>query len=259
MGRAELPGVARCPVAHDEHETETETETQPEGSDGLLSYEVSEWSGESRRMLDSMLTSADIRHFWQGTTLSVASDNEAETDAIIEEVLATATMALDESRDKEVYEVSEWSAAMQKSLAESLTVAEVPYEWDEHGDLVVYADDEETVDEILDAMPDPDDTERLSETVDVQGTLTRAWRAASELAKSAENSAAVVDLAESAETLSIIKLPFGFEPAPWRNIVDRAMALEHGLAEDGEDAAPWSDEQVKEAAGALRDTIRPYL
>jgi len=243
-------------------EIEPDAETEPEvteGSDGLLSYEVSEWSGESRRMLDSMLTSADVRHFWQGTTLSVASENEAETDAIIEEVLATATMALDEDRDKAVYEVAEWSAAMQTSLAESLTVAEVPYEWDEQGDLVVYADDEETVDDILEAMPDPDDAERMSETVDVQATLTRAWRAASELAKSAENSGAVVDLAESAETLSIIKLPFGFEAAPWRHIVDQAMALQHGLAEDVDDAEPWSDEQVEEAAATLRDTIRPYL
>ena len=209
-------------------------------------------------MLDSMLTSAEVRHFWQGTTLSVASEDEAQTDAIIEEVLATATMALDPDRDKEVYEVAEWSASMQTSLAESLTVAEIPYEWDEQGDLVIYADDEEAVDEILEAMPDPDDEERMTENVDVQAVLTRAWRAAAELAKTPEDSGAVVDLAESAETLSLIKLPFGFEPAPWRNIVDQATAIGHGLAED-DDAEPWSDEAVQEAAGALRDTIRPYL
>ena len=103
---------------------------------GLRTYEVSDWSGESRSLLDVLLSSAGVRHFWQGTALSVALESEVETDAIIEEVLATATVALDADRDKAVYEVGEWSSAMQSSLATSLLVAEIPYEWDEQGDLV---------------------------------------------------------------------------------------------------------------------------
>lgn len=229
--------------------------------DSLRTYEVSDWSGESRSLLDALLTSAGVRHFWQGTALSVAIESEIETDTIIEEVLATATVALDADRDKAVYEVGEWSSAMQTSLATSLLVAEIPYEWDEQGDLLVYSDDEEAVDAILDEMPDPDDGERaLDVGVDVPGVLTSAWHAASQLVKDPVHSDAVVTVAEAADTLEHVKLPFGFEPSVWRNIVDRACALRDGLAGGDEpDDEPWTDDQVIEVAEVLRDAIRPFL
>ena len=190
-----------------------------------------------------------------------ASSRLVETDAIIEEVLATATVALDVDRDKAVYEVGDWSSAMQTSLATSLLVAEIPYEWDELGDLLVYADDEEAVDAILEAMPDPDDSERaLDEEVDVPDVLTSAWHAASQLVKDPVHSEAVVNVAEAADTLEHVRLPFGFEPAVWRNIVDRACALRDGLAGGDEpDEEPWTDDQVIEVAEVLRDAIRPFL
>ena len=229
-------------------------------ADGLLSYEVSDWSGESRGLLDSMLTSAEIRHFWQGTTLSVAEESEAETDAIIEEVLATATVALADDRDKAVYEVGEWSTAMQTSLAESLQVAQVSYEWDERGDLVVYADDEDAVDVILEAMPDPDDSDLApGAEVDVQAVLTAAWRASALLVKDPVHSEAVVAMAEAADTLEHVKLPFGFEAPVWRNIVELACGLRDGLTGVVADEGAWTDDEVTDAAAQVRDAIRPYV
>ncbi len=226
--------------------------------EGFLTYEVSEWSGESRSLLDSMLTSAGIQHFWQGTALSVEEEAEERVDLIIDEVLASATASLDDDRDKCVYEVGEWSAAMQQSLADSLAVAEIAYEWDERGDLVVYADDEDAVDTIIEAMPDPEDADRQGDAeVDVQAALSELWTAAGQLAKNPANPSAIVTTAELADTLEHAPLPFGFEPAVWRSIVDQATGLRDGLTTVDDGA--WDDDEVIEAAGTLRDVIRPLV
>jgi hypothetical protein len=230
----------------------------PESGEGFLSYQVSEWSGESRSLLDAMLSSSGIRHFWQGTTLNVEGDHEDEVDRIIDEVMASATAALDEDRAKCVYEVAEWSAAMQQSLADSLVVAEVPYEWDAHGDLVVYADDESTVDAILDSMPDPDDAERKGDRdFDVQGGLSSLWTAAVQLVKNPAAPGATIAVADLADELEHTPLPFGFEPVVWRSIVEQAAALRDGMA--AIDEGHWDDDEVIDAAGALRDLIRPFV
>ena len=226
--------------------------------EGFLTYEVSEWSGESRSLLDSMLTSAGILHFWQGTALSVEEEAEERVDRIIDEVLASATASLDDDRDKCVYEVAEWSAAMQQSLADSLAVAEIAYEWDERGDLVVYADDEDAVDRIIDAMPDPEDADRHETAeVDVQAALSELWTAAGQLAKNPANPSAIVTTADLADTLEHAPLPFGFEPAVWRSIVEQATGLRDGLT--SVDDGAWEDDEVIEVAGTLRDVIRPFV
>jgi hypothetical protein len=235
----------------------TSSRPVPLSDDGLLTYEVSEWSGESRSLLDAMLSSAGVRHFWQGTALSVDLEHEEEVDRIIDEVMASATAALDADRAKCVYEVGEWSAAMQQSLADSLVVAEIPYEWDQHGDLVVYADDEDAVDTILESMPDPADTERSAGEFDVQGGLSSLWTAAVQLAKNANIASATITVADLADELEHTPLPFGFEAPIWRSIVEQATALRDGLT--GYEEEHWDDDRVSEAAAALRDHIRPFV
>jgi len=272
---AEAPGRCQHVVVDDEMEQDaaadegpfelggtedldpTSSRPVPLHDEGLLTYEVSEWSGESRSLLDAMLTSADIRHFWQGTALSVDEDREDEVDRIIDEVLASATAALDPARAKCVYEVGEWSAAMQQSLADSLAVAEIPYEWDQQGDLLVYAEDEEVVDAILDSMPDPEDAERLAGEFDVQGGLSSLWTATTQLAKNANTASATITVTDLADQLEHTPLPFGFEPPVWRAIVEQATALRDGLTALDDDR--WDDDRVSEAAAALRDRIRPFV
>ena len=227
-------------------------------ADGL-SYECSEWSGESRSLLDSMLTTNGIRHSWQGTTLGVARSAEDRVDAIIDEVLATATPSLEAGRDRVVYEVGTWSAALQTSLAESLVVADIPYEWDENGDLVVYGEDEERVEEILDAMPDPDDEELSSaDGVAVQDLLSKLWTAAGHLAKKPSDADSVVAAAEISAELELLALPFGFEPAAWRKLVAMAVTLREQLTEEDPEHQV-SDDTLIETATALRDLVRHYV
>ena len=135
-----------------------------EPADGEVAYECATWAGESRELLASLLGTKEIVHAWQGTTLTVREEDEERVDALIDEVLASAHPALDPAADKLAYEVGTWPASLQTSLAEALTAANLPYEWDEQGDLVIYAEHEEQVEAILDDLPDPEDDE------------TRHWR-----------------------------------------------------------------------------------
>ena len=227
--------------------------------DDHVDYEIADWSGQSRALLDSMLTTEGIEHIWQGTTLSVRVDDESATDALIDVVTQTASQGLDPDRARVVYEVGAWSAAMQTSLAEALGIAEVSFEWDENGDLVVYEDDEEAVEEILDAMPDPDDPDVLdTDGVDVQDVLSRLWEAAGTLAKRPTDSEAVLVAIDCGDRIERIALPFGFESAVWRDIVAKTLALRAALDSDNEDDQ-LSDDELQAGCADLHRQLRTYI
>jgi hypothetical protein len=233
--------------------------SEPERSEDHLTYDCSDWAGESRALLDAMLSSADIRHTWLGTVLEVPVEEEDAVDAVIDEVMAAAQAGLDPERDKVVYEVGTWSSALQQSLAESLSVAEIAYEWDERGDLVVYADDEERVEEIFDALPDPDDPDLVGDDgIEVQDQLSRLFVAAGHLAKRPTDADSVVAAAEVADRIEQISVPFGFEPAVWRNLVTQAVELRDALTETDPEAQ-LDDEELMERSSTLRNFLRQYV
>lgn len=270
--RSDAPNRANIsPVNDDATDDVPETDEQPEEDDELeageelivedgdhITYDVSEWAGASRTMLDALLAGDDIPHFWQGTELNVKNEYEVRVDELIDEVLASATPALDGGRDKVVYEVATWSAALQSGLAESLGVADIAYEWSESGDLLVYAEDEERVDTILEAMPDPDD-EELSDAdgLAIQDVLSKMFLATGTLRRSPTDSDAVIDAVDAANRLEHLSVPFGFDPPVWRGIVDEAIALRELLDGDSEESVP--DEAVKEQAAGIRSQLRHYV
>ena len=230
-----------------------------EREDDRLLYDCTTWSGESRSLLDAMLGSAGVTHTWQGTVVGVPVDAEEEVDAIIDQVLAAATAALDPGADKVAYEVGTWSASLQSMLAEALTVADIPYEWDVNGDLVIYADDEERAEEIFDTLPDPDDPELSSEDgVAVQDLLSQMFVAAGHLAKKPTDADAVVSLVDTTDQAERLSLPYGFEPAVWKNLVGLAANLRDALTEEDEDAQ-LSDDELRDRAAALKVTLRQYV
>lgn len=247
--------------------------------DDELSYDFAPWAGESRELLGSLLTSEGVRHAWQGTTLVVPIDAEAEVDRLIDDVQAVAAGSLDPSRERVVYEVGSWSAALQTSLVESLTVADIPYEWDEGGDLVIYADDEEAVERIFDAMPDPDDEDAIdADGVDVNRAIFDLWQAAGTLAKHPDDAAAVLSLVDTTDAIERLSVPFGFEPAVWRSLCSEAGEIRDALEAggdgesdadsgmgdgdpDADDAGLSSvdDDELKAMAARLAAQLRRYV
>ncbi len=222
-----------------------------------LTYDLAAWSRESRSLLDSLLTSGDITHGWQGTTLQVRPADADAVAELIAEAEASAVPSLDIDEERIVYEVGGWSAGTQTALAQALSDADIAYEWDENGDLVVYATDEDAVEAIFDGLDD-DEEEGSDDGIVVTETLSRLWEAASALAHKPGSADAIVAVADTSEEMEALALPFGFEPNVWHTLVDSAGAMRMALANDDPDSQ-WSDEDLKEGATELRDLLRPFI
>jgi hypothetical protein len=250
-------------------------------ADGQLAYDCAAWAGESRGMLASLLNSAGITHVWQGTTVTVREDDEDAVDRLVDEVLASAGPALEPGTARLVYEVGDWPVSLLTELADALAVADVPYEWDEQGDLVVREDDEDVVAAIFDELPEPDEAGiSADDGVAVHGLLDSLFLAAGRLAKHPADPSATVSLVDDAEVISQVAVPFGFDGPQWRRLVDGVEALRAAImgevpdrdGSDGDDpdgdhpdgAAPGPDGAVDDAAVAelaasLRDHLRQYV
>jgi hypothetical protein len=235
----------------------TEPDDGPEHDE--LAYECSEWSAESRRLLASLLETTGVTHVWQGTTLSVRPEDESVVDALVDEVLAAARPALPDDGARVAYEVGDWPESLQAELAGALAAAGIPWEWDERGDLVVLADDEEGVEEVLAALPDPDDVDDLDDEAEgppVHELLDRLFGAADKLVRRPSDAGALGILDEVVPALSGRPAPFGVDTAQWRALVEPAVEL-HLLA-GGEEAGVDPDEVVV-AARSLRDRLRDWV
>jgi hypothetical protein len=268
-GQTDDPELSDDTEAAGETGLTDETETflasdEVELEDGQIAYDCAAWSGESRGLFESLLSSHDIPHAWQGTTVTVREDDEEQVDDLVDDVLASARPALDPSAPKLVYEVSVWPVALQTELLEQLTAADVPYEWDEQGDLVVRESDEDEVEAVLALLPDPDDSAVSSDDgVAVHEVLDRAFMAADRLRSHPTDASATVQVVDAAGQLEQLALPFGFEPAQWRRLVTAACDLRDAIVPpqdtETEDAEPVGDEAISELAVVLRDQVRQYI
>ncbi|MET0739021.1 MAG: hypothetical protein ABW035_12145 [Acidimicrobiales bacterium] len=231
-----------------------EQPSEPTASDHAeVDYELDEWSTESRELLDRLLTTNDVNHAWQGGTLSVAADHQRMVEELIGEVEATLLPALDPEAEKVVYEVAEWSPEDRADLTDALADEGVRYVFDDMGDLVVEAIDEDRVDTLIDELTEGEDVvdEDIPEATEV---LSGLFVAADKLRKSPRDGKAILAAREQAEAVIALPAPYGFERRTWAQIGLRAGALRVLLEEDAPD-----DEVVSEAAEALRDLLHPMV
>lgn len=210
-------------------------------------------------MLASLLDSAGLVHAWQGTTLTVHEADEEAVDDLVDEVLASAAPALDPDAPKVVYEVGGWPVGLQTELTDALTTADIPYQWDEHGDLMVLESDEEAVSSVLDELPDPQESGMGSDDgIAVHDLLDKVFMSTDRLVRNGSDAAGTVNLVDAADVLSQLSPPFGFEPTQWRSLVDQVRKLRDLIAGDGPtDAA--TDFEVSDQARSVRELIRQYV
>ena len=218
-----------------------------------VSYELDDWSTDSRELLDRLLTTNDVTHAWQGGTLSVGGEDEAVVDDLIAEVEATLLPGLDAEAEKVVYEVAEWSPEDRADLTDALVEEGVRYVFDEMGDLVVEAIDEDRVDAIMEDLTDGEDEAEEDAPV-ATDVLSELFVAADKLRKSPHDGKAISRAIE--ESTAVIKMPppYGFERRTWAQIGLRAGALRNLLEDEGAD-----DDAVVEAAEELRDLLHPMV
>ena len=89
---------------------------EPEGKDQVeetaaaeIEYELHEWAGETRLVLDQLLLLKEVPHVWQGATLVVREEDEEAADQLIEEAESTSLPTLDTDAETIEYETAGWS------------------------------------------------------------------------------------------------------------------------------------------------------
>ena len=221
-----------------------------------VAYELDDWAGETRAMLDSLLTSREIVHAWQGGTLVVRAEDESTVDELVDEVDATTGPVLDPDAEKVAYEVGDWTDAQRNALADALAEAGLPYEWDESGDLVVHETDEERVETLLDSIefPDaiaPDEGGEGDDGLAAQNVLSELFVSTDRLMHDAQDHEGVLSFVDAAHMAEDLALPFGFSPESWNDIVSRARALRVAFEADVDD-----DDAIMSQAAELRHLLR---
>jgi len=233
-----------------------------------LTYELIGYANETKVYLDGMLTQAGVPHVWQAGDLVVRAVDRAVVDDLIEE--ASALEEPLEPDDEVVYEIVGFDDGQRSDLDAMLQAEDIEHSWDEQGDLVVRAADEDRVAAILDRIDmageltaeqveasgedDADDGGDGEDGLAAQTAMSDLFVVVDKLMKDPDDTGLHVSLAAGATRLGDLGTPFGFSRTNWEDLQARASALVALTAAEERD-----DDQIKADARALRELLHQYV
>lgn len=188
----------------------------------------------------------------------------------------------DDPDQRTEFPLDDWSAEDRALLDRLLTGEAVPHSW-QGGTVVVPRGSQHLVDDLIDqvemaATPgteaepevhspvdgreaDPDeewDTEGWDDDVDAQEVLGEAFLAADRLARRSSDPEGVLAMVEVHGTMTEMRLPFGFDPAVWDDLVAHVAVIAR-LLTDESGSEDTGGERIEELAGDLRARLRPLV
>jgi hypothetical protein len=221
-------------------------------------YDVSAWSLDQRAELTEALADAEIAHVWEGDEVVVPEQLESDVDELfarLEKLLGPFAIALAADEPSVQYELDEWPPADRQALTQALVEGEVPHRW-EGMTVVVAADAEQTVDELLDAIEQG--TLVLAGAEGAGGApeeaLSMLFTSADRLARDPDDGTGSDDLRALVPALDPLQPPYGVSVNTWAKIVAAAGALGE-LVDDDE---PSSSDVIGQAQ-ELRSLVRQYV
>lgn len=228
--------------------------------DDQLAYELHEWTGQGRSILNGMLTRAGVSHAWQGASLIVKEADEEIVDEAIAQTEIVAMPTLDPSEPTMVYELDELDQQQHARLLRRMGEAGINHAFDREGDLNVYEKDEERVDELFEGLDVADSSEReFGEGVagvDPVTVMSDMFVAAGRIRRKATDAKGVIGVVETSALIDQMALPYGITADLWGAVVDRSSDLADVLSGDVEVA---DDVTVLEMAGELHDLLRTMI
>lgn len=229
------------------------------GEGDQVAYDLTAWDPEDRVLVERLLTGAEVPHVWEVATLVVRREDEERVDALLDSVDTgdDEVVDLDPDRPQLEYELEGWTDEQREELDGVLAEQGIEHGWDEEtGVLVVYEDDEERVEGLLDAIEFPDalDAEGdADEGTAAQDAMSAMFVAADRLLHDPSDADGVLQAVEGAARLAELPTPFGFADEDWAAVVDQSEALRAAIESDAD------DEAVVERATELRTTLRRYV
>ncbi|MEM9042213.1 MAG: hypothetical protein AAGD33_20200 [Actinomycetota bacterium] len=219
-------------------------------------YDLSAWNFDQRAELAEALAGDSIPHGWDGEELVVPEEVEEAADAMFERLesqLGPFPIALEDDAEATEYGLDEWSDADRELLRDALVDSEVPHRW-EDSTVVVAADAEEAVDEILDAIEAGElvATDTASAHAP-EGALSDLFLAADRLAREPSDAKARRSLIELGDTLDASQPPYAFPPRPWETAIETMTSIIVSFDDEaaGRDRSTGSDAGVAESSDAV--------
>jgi hypothetical protein len=217
-----------------------------------VEIDLAAWDDAARAALDERLHLLQAPHAWNGSWLVVAEDDVVWIEGIVDQVEDERSVQLDPDADQVAYDLAEWDDDNRQRLVDGLEDEAIAYGID--GDeLVVHEIDEQRVDELVDAILEPDAPPPAGgeARTEIMGEL---FVAADRLVHDLDDHGAFKSLvAGSAEATSHAP-PYGMDKAWWTGIGDRSTELVALVQSPARD-----DERAIEQAALLRDLLRPYV
>ena len=182
--------------------------------------------------------------------------------------------------DHTEFALDEWSEQDRALLDRLLTGEGIPHTW-QGASVVVATGSQFSVDALIDAVEEGTaveaglldaaapagaeddqglwDDDAFDDEVDAQEVLGAVFVAADRLQRRGSDPEGVLALVDQASVVASMRLPFGFDPAVWNDLVSVTTTLASALtAEEGSPAAV-GDERVEEMAADLRARLRPLV
>jgi hypothetical protein len=235
-------------------------------------YELGAWPLDLQTEAAAAMAESGITHAWEGTDLFVHLDDEDAVDEIMDRIEAAAGMVTpgsegdeepDDDEDDEdalAYTLDEWRPDERATLTAMLAERSIDHHWEDDVTLVVRADDEEAVEQVLDLVEFPD-----ALPVDVvlppEGAgdadpevLSNLFLAADRLKGDPLDADGLSDLMAAVEVADPTVPPYGFDRRLWATIVEEAESLADLVADEVDHG-----DEVQAKAADLRALLRPYV
>ena len=235
----EYLGISISGLPGEPDEPEDVVDAGPEEPEGNFDAEAVELADGDRGSVDG--TGLD-------TEYSEGSDDEDDLDDDEES-------EGDDAGEEVAYDLTEWEDDQLSTLFDKLTEAGLDYLWDGE-ELFVRAEDEDTVDNVIERVSYPD---QLAEEDDDGGDsganlLGDAFVAADRLQHDPEEHEAVAQLLTLADAAEEAAAPYGLSDEEWKRLHEKIEGLADLLEADTIDV-----EAATEAAKDLRSALRPYV
>jgi hypothetical protein len=215
-----------------------------------LVYELDGWADDARVLRDR-LELLGVPHQWEGSSLVVSSADEAWVERVLDQVEDDLAQQVDPSIEQVAYDLSGWDEPLREALLDLLAEESVPHGL-EGDELFVHEIDEQRVDEMVDAVLDPDRPSRSATGgLEVMGEL---FVAADRLRRDPADQDGIRSLGEAASGASAAAPPYGMDRAWWGGTVPAETALVALI-----DSDPEEGDEVGARAAELRDRLRPYV
>ena len=226
-----------------------------------VAYDFDELMAMQRLAIDELFWENGIGHAWDGLTLVVRAEDEEAADTLIDD--ADRDAFLGGAAEQVAYELDDWGDDHRAELAEAMVASGIEHAWDEHGDLVVLAHDEDRVDAMVDAIEEGrgvadltvgDDDDDDTSGLDAQDVLSELFVSADRLMHDPLDHEGVLSFVDAVRALDALPLPYGFAPAVWDDLCTQVRSLATAL--EAEDA---DDDDIMERATAVRTALRQYV